>query len=1061
MLKKLRNKIGIITGKYGNYPTRYILCKRLEYLFELKTKWSVMTIEDLVALAREAGQQQHYFEQLQILAELAEILLTNEYDRSKLKEISKEICSLEKIFCMDHEEFRKMYTAVYLSNNNPIIHKELQEYLTIWFDIFNRTADTFVEYLHPQLGVICGKAALQITHLSQGIQLEDILETYFMVGTYSIHTNDIDGTIGYYSRGLEKAIESNDITYQFIGALRIIGIIQSSYDFASVLDYDRTIDKAMQHLAGIADKLHTNLSDLGMKLVSLELENPNDMTKFRIERLSEIIPMLGFNQSLANGNREAAFACIKDLDIAEQKAGGSTPGISTADLFRKTFMNIFTSPYREESASTCKIPSQTDFTVEDRELMLNLPEGISPAQKLKCLHTYILEVSTLNMPLGTRSLCAQALEITDDYLSDYSAATIYSLLGKSERLAGRVDLAINAHNQILALMPKNTLRYIQSLLELGDMLKENNPEASVDYLTEALNLGYAPTLLKASIHITRAKVYQLMNNREQVDKDCIEALILIMEQIRGRAPYVKGEFKEKLWEIVRRLIGETASLTVEESSNGLKTGLYNAVLCAKGFMLSSERSIKDAIYTEPELSEYIPLYEKCRNFYDNRKKWGEQTDVSAEEYVNLFADEMKFTIAANKFIDKYCSYLNISFATVKEKLSEEAVVVDYFNFVNIQNEQEYMAFVYRKDSEFPKIVKVCKETDLGEIFHKMKADHNSGYHSSLLYNCSLPYGHSMRKILWDKIASQAGISTCNQIYFVPSGSINKIVLESLPADKFNEYATLEECYKGFYRLSSARETLNSGEFKFKDIALFGGLDYEEYCGWESKQRGYCVNEADGGVAIPRPWGNLAMTSLEVNHISMLLEGHGKSGTPLKYMGKDGTAEQFLSLSESQPTIIHVATHGFFETPDTAAHIPAFTGKYRPMDLCGLVMSKGNLGWLYEENKSKGILSATDISHMDLGNTELVVLSACNTGDGKIHAAEIYGLQRGFKKAGAHTLVMSLWNEYDHTGYKFMASFYHLLAQNGFNIRKAFYGAKKEIRETYPDPAYWAGFILID
>ena len=99
--------------------------------------------------------------------------------------------------------------------------------------------------------------------------------------------------------------------------------------------------------------------------------------------------------------------------------------------------------------------------------------------------------------------------------------------------------------------------------------------------------------------------------------------------------------------------------------------------------------------------------------------------------------------------------------------------------------------------------------------------------------------------------------------------------------------------------------------------------------------------------------------------------------------------------------------------------------------------------------------------MDLGNTELVVLSACNTGDGKIHAAEIYGLQRGFKKAGAHTLVMSLWNEYDHTGYKFMASFYHLLAQNGFNVRKAFYGAKKEIRETYPDPAYWAGFILID
>ena len=100
--------------------------------------------------------------------------------------------------------------------------------------------------------------------------------------------------------------------------------------------------------------------------------------------------------------------------------------------------------------------------------------------------------------------------------------------------------------------------------------------------------------------------------------------------------------------------------------------------------------------------------------------------------------------------------------------------------------------------------------------------------------------------------------------------------------------------------------------------------------------------------------------------------------------------------------------------------------------------------------------------MDLRNTELVVLSACQTGLGDIKAGEgVFGLQRAFKLAGAKTIIMSLWNVSDKATSELMSKFFQYWIQ-GENRLNAFTRAVKELRHDYPyEPDKWAAFVLVE
>ncbi|MCE7926706.1 MAG: CHAT domain-containing protein, partial [Haliscomenobacteraceae bacterium CHB4] len=166
---------------------------------------------------------------------------------------------------------------------------------------------------------------------------------------------------------------------------------------------------------------------------------------------------------------------------------------------------------------------------------------------------------------------------------------------------------------------------------------------------------------------------------------------------------------------------------------------------------------------------------------------------------------------------------------------------------------------------------------------------------------------------------------------------------------------------------------------------------------------------------------------EADNIQSLLQKAGFQADVRK--GYAATEETFKQLGKDKPSprILHISTHGFFfpdpkENPKSAIHnpqseAPVFKISDHPMIRSGLILAGGNHAWKTGQplgNREDGILTAYEISQLDLRNTDLVVLSACETGLGQIEGNEgVYGLQRAFKIAGAKNLVMSLWQVPDY------------------------------------------------
>jgi CHAT domain-containing protein len=166
----------------------------------------------------------------------------------------------------------------------------------------------------------------------------------------------------------------------------------------------------------------------------------------------------------------------------------------------------------------------------------------------------------------------------------------------------------------------------------------------------------------------------------------------------------------------------------------------------------------------------------------------------------------------------------------------------------------------------------------------------------------------------------------------------------------------------------------------------------------------------------------------------------------------------------------VATHGFF-FPDpkegkSGGEEKVFKVSDNPMIRSGLVLAGGNQAWKtgkpVRPDLEDGILTAYEISQMNLSNTELVVLSACETGLGDLVGNEgVYGLQRAFKIAGARYLIMSLWQVPDFQTQVFMTTFYkHWLTDNK-SVQDAFRATQSELKAKFGEGFKWAGFVLLE
>jgi CHAT domain-containing protein len=270
-------------------------------------------------------------------------------------------------------------------------------------------------------------------------------------------------------------------------------------------------------------------------------------------------------------------------------------------------------------------------------------------------------------------------------------------------------------------------------------------------------------------------------------------------------------------------------------------------------------------------------------------------------------------------------------------------------------------------------------------------------------------------------------------------------------------------------------------YKNKDIksaALFGGIDYDMT---DFNAMDTILESGYNSIKFPEKlskslrgyigkWKSLKETNVEIHEINKLLQNNGYLVDIFNRSKGNEYNFKKITLKERPPQILHFATHGFFFPKMEKEEIvnssdPIFKISEHPMLRSGLILAGANYAWTHGHPKDPdgedGILTAYEISQMDLSGTELVVLSACETGLGDIKGNEgVYGLQRAFKIAGAKYIIMSLWKVPDFQTRKLMTTFYDYWLNKEMEIPEAFRAAQQKMKEVYEDPYYWAGFILV-
>jgi CHAT domain-containing protein/tetratricopeptide (TPR) repeat protein len=357
-------------------------------------------------------------------------------------------------------------------------------------------------------------------------------------------------------------------------------------------------------------------------------------------------------------------------------------------------------------------------------------------------------------------------------------------------------------------------------------------------------------------------------------------------------------------------------------------------------------------------------------------------------------------------------------------------------------------------------------------------------------------GSALRAAVFDVLTSKLG--GCAKLMLAPDGDLARLPFETLPCGPGR---WLIDVYRISY-LSCGRDVLRFGAASpcrpGKPLVIADpDFDLKDFRGWLSSIRrswpSPLRHDNDTTAAKltgvpPRELANptpgrrsrdLARQSYHFEH----LPGTRAEGEVVSrllcvraWMGA-AALEGRLKAGCRSPRILHLATHGFF-LPDQLHGAAREGGGLRnqlagdsgplsgpppenPMLRSGLALAGANT-WLESNTPPSkaedGLLTAEEVTGLDLLATELVVLSACETGLGKIHVGEgVFGLRRAFVLAGARTLVMSLWKVPDEPTRELMEDFYgRLLAGEG--RAEALRQAQLEMKQIYPDPFYWGAFI---
>lgn len=609
--------------------------------------------------------------------------------------------------------------------------------------------------------------------------------------------------------------------------------------------------------------------------------------------------------------------------------------------------------------------------------------------------------------------------------------TIYIMFGKPELAA--------------ALLARNDMKFTSlSAASLYSTLSASAYESG-DYrkAVEWGELSVASWKENPDFFNNLAVYYSALKEYEKAAENIKHAWHISVSSLENLFLDSREEERALVWDKYKEIIKTPLQLIWQTDEKEIMKYAYNSILLTKGIRLNCYKRLREAVLRSND--------EKLKDLYFSWQSLPISSDEKKTAELRLLAE-----LKNNRQID---TGFSTRWEDVRNSLNEDDVAIEFFRIHRSDTDKDaYLALLLRKTWDAPRSVFISLE-DLKDM---LDFKNISGIYSS----------EEFGKYIWDQIlvVAQADTDRLRNIYFAPDGILHNIAIENL---MYNG-SRLSDLYN-LHRLSSTRDLVwRDKTSNYHNIALYGGIDYDI----SVEELVYYANNFCRGSKDDFIWNYLPGTKSEIENIKTILSK--KKYDIVSYSGEE-CVEATLKQYDGKPIdILHIATHGFYIPSGRYADpldkdIKSLNEEEESLMRCGLAFSGANNTPIRDSGVpiqgEDGILTGLEISSLDLSGTNLVVLSACQTGLGDINDEGVFGLQRAFKKAGVGRILMTLWNVDDNATRDFMSAFYKAFSA-GKTAQAALVEARNQIKNnTYKDslgnvqsgkdPIYWAGFILLD
>ena len=843
-------------------------------------------------------------------------------------------------------------------------------------------------------------------------------------GSFYRHKGSFKKALELFNQALKMQSNLDSLDYEST-------LLQISRTYKSMEDYETALQYAMK-----AQKI-------------LELVVGNNHPKYA--DLQKYIASLFFY----SGQYHQALVCAQDV----------------ANISRKSY-----GYYSPEYAEVLNNIASFYFAIGDRQ----------KEQKYKKEALQILEHVGLNYGELYSILCRDLSYYSDStlfYLDKAKKSLILSGNDKGYIMGKVIESEASYYFNVL----KDSTKAKNILFEAIKIVKENKGNRSIAYaeLIEQLSDFYGSSDLNRCMELNDSAfhIYQMMYDRKSVKyaeklyaygvrsflaHNISDSIVDYMKSASNiisshfidasiTMPYkeMNNYWYSNYWPIYTLWIPYICNVFNTYESNQL---LYNNLLFTKGLLLTADMNIRERVLTSQNDS-LISLY---REYNDISNSLNVQYSLSPEKRIlNVdsllqLKEDIGWSLSHQLSSDEKGLFHKVTWDDVRNQLNEKDVAVEFGSYVNLEDKlykNYYYALVLNKKSDCPKLIKLFEKSELDSL---MKVEHVDSL--------------KLSNLIWKPIFDE--ITDARNIYFSPYGLLNLWGIEYLPINNGNTYT--------FYRLSSTKELCNNTAKKdITNAVLYGGIDYNSKK--KNKTNDYGLSTFDErltrSISSRGSFDPLINSGEEIKQISSILLSKGVNCS--LYEADCGTEESLRLLSGKYNDVLHLATHGMFVNSQDAEEIKVKDNlrfvitdddaeiEDKSLSRSFIVMSGGNM-LMHRDSTSyvddDGILTANEISQIDLHNVDLVVLSACESALGDMSSDGVYGLQRGFKKAGVKTILMSLDKVDDEATKILMVEFYKNL-MSGKTKNQSLKDAQKHLRQVnngkYDKPEYWASFIMLD